>query len=209
MALIGIPVAAGIAAGAGTGAAAGGAILAGAGTTGLIASAGATAALTTTGGLFAALSTGVAGLSTLELIGGGLTAASGIAAISAGQTQKKVASFQAKGVLVAAQKEELEGRRAALAALEEANEIEGKQIASIAASGITFEGTPETTLARTARTARTNIELARLGGLAGATAKQLEALGIKRVGSAAATSGLISAFTGGQNFATSLIKRRR
>lgn len=196
-----VPVA--VAASVGGGAAAGTAAAAAA-----AAALAASASAAATGGLFASLGAGLAGLSTLELVSGGLTAASGIASISAGQAQKKGAKFQSKTALVAAQKAELEGRRSALAALEEANEIEGKQIASIAASGITFEGTPETTLAKTARKARTNVELARLGGLVGASAAQLEALGIKRAGRTAARAGFISAFSSGQNFATSLIKRR-
>lgn len=178
----------------------------------------AASAFATGGGLAAAAGGGAAGggglfgliggLSTLELVEGGLTAASGLASISAGRTEQKRAEFQSKFAVLGAQREVLEGRRAALVALEEANRIEGQQIASIASSGITTEGTPQVTLERTARTAATSVELARLGGFAAAAARNVEAGNILGQGRAARTKGFVGAFGAGQNFATNLIRRR-
>ena len=160
------------------------------------------------GGALPAVATAATSFTTVELISGGLTAASGLASIASGFAGREEAELQSKFAVLGAQKEALEGRRVAILALEEANEAEGRQVAGIASAGITFEGTPEVTLARTQRTGRFNIESALLSGAVGAAAKKTEAAALRAKGRASITGGFIAAAGGVQNFATSLIRRR-
>lgn len=147
-------------------------------------------------------------LTTLELVQGGLSVAAGTSGIIQGQQAKKQKDFQAKVATLGAQRQALEGQRQAIIALEESNRVSGRAAASIGASGIKVEGSPNVTLDKIAATGALNVNLAQLSGAIGQASGELQAAGLRSQGRAARAGGFLSAINQGSKFASQLQKRR-